>query len=169
MEPIIRDGTAKDAAVIAEIYNQSMAVGDATMDEQPKTADDFAGRIDALNPRERMLVLELEGKIIGWGLIQKYSPRSGYRHACEVSVYLDRNHLRRGYGSLLKKAQFQFCRQHGYHHLVSKVLEPNHASIAANQNLGFEIVGIQKEIGYLNGKWIDMVIMQKILRDVEPL
>lgn len=36
-------------------------------------------------------------------------------------------------------------------------------SILYNQKLGYTIVGTQKAIGFRNGKWLDIVIMQYVI------
>ncbi len=57
----------------------------------------------------------------------------------------------------------------GYHHVVAKILVTNPQSIKFHQRFGFEMVGIQKEIGYYRGKWLDVAIMQLIFPDVAPM
>ncbi|MFQ5630895.1 MAG: GNAT family N-acetyltransferase [bacterium] len=77
-------------------------------------------------------------------------------------------YFRKGYGSLIKKALVDRCKQYGYHHLVAKIFATNTASIEYNKKFGYEIVGRQKEIGIKNGRWQDSVIMQLVLPDVLP-
>ncbi|RMI06650.1 MAG: N-acetyltransferase family protein [Calditrichaeota bacterium] len=164
----IRDATPEDAPVIADIYNESIAAGDATMDDDPKTPEYFRQLMAGFNKREAILVMEVEGKVIGWGIIKRYSDRSGYRFCCETSVYLYRSQVGKGYGTRLKKALIERCREYGYHHLVAKIFADNRASIEYNRKLGYEMVGIQKEIGFKNGHWQDIAIMQLVLKDVPP-
>ncbi len=166
--PTLRICSTTDAAAIAEIYNESIIAGDATMDGEPKSADYFSALITNFDPRETILILEDEGMIVGWGIIKKYSDRSGYRFCCETAVYLRRGLMRRGYGSRIKLALIEKCREMGYHHMVAKIFADNTASIAYNEKLGYEIVGRQREIGFKNGRWQDIVIMQLILDDVPP-
>ncbi|MFQ5674438.1 MAG: GNAT family N-acetyltransferase [bacterium] len=165
---IVRDCTLADAGVIAEIYNESILAGDCTMDDQPKSEAEIRQSIQGFSKRETILILEDEDGVQGWGIIKKYSDRSGYRFCCETAVYLRRNRTGRGYGTKLKQALIQRCKDFGYHHMVAKIFADNKTSIRYNQKLGYEIVGRQREIGYKNGKWQDVVIMQFILADVPP-
>ena len=103
--------------------------------------------------------------MLGWGIIKKYSDRHGYRFACETSVYLRHKHVRKGYGSSIKNALIERCKQYRYHHLVAKIFADNTASIEYNKKFGYEIVGRQKEIGFKNGRWQDVVIMQLVLSE----
>ncbi|MEZ4686291.1 MAG: GNAT family N-acetyltransferase [Bacteroidia bacterium] len=113
--------------------------------------------------REKLYVLKNEVEVIGWGIIKRYSDREGYSLSCETAIYLRRSEMRKGYGSLMKRFLIEECRKMGYHHLVAKIFASNQASIQYNLKLGYEIVGRQKEIGILNGDWIDVVIMQYII------
>lgn len=164
----IRDCTLADSAVIAEIYNHYVKAGGSTMDQREKTAADIAAQIRAFSKRETILVMERGSSVLGWGIIKAYSDRLGYRVACETAVYL-RPHLRRqGLGTQLKQAVITRCRHNGYHHLVAKIQADNQASIAYNRKLGYEMVGVQRQIGYVAGRWRDIAIMQLILEDVPP-
>lgn len=167
-ELVVREATPDDAAAITEIHCQSIASGEATMEEGTRTAEDVRRQLAALEPRETLLVAESEGVVVGWGLIKKYSPRPGYRFTCETAVYVRRDRLGQGIGSRLKKALIARCRELGYHHLVAKILAVNVASIEYNKKLGYEVVGRQREIGFKDGQWCDVVILQLVLEDVAP-
>ncbi len=178
--PILRDAGEQDAAAIAEIYNQSIAVGDATMDGAEKSARDIKSWLANFSKRETILVFEQPvlshsekdgskgGSVVGWGIIKRYSDRFGYRFCCETAVYLRRDQVGRGLGTRMKKALIERCKEYGYHHLVAKIFADNEASIAYNLRLGYEKVGTQREIGWKNGSWKDVVILQLILDDVAP-
>jgi len=164
----IRDCGPRDYATVADIYNESIRARDATMDLSEKSEGDIRALVEGFHEREALLVLEVEGVLVGWGIVKRYSDRLGYRTACETSVYLRRDARGRGLGTLLKRAVIERCRRLGYHHLVAKVWAANETSIAYNRKLGYEVVGVQREIGFVDGRWQDVVIMQLILDDVPP-
>ncbi len=164
----IRDASRDDAAVIAEIYNESIAANDATMHDAPKTAEAIRAQMEGFGPRECFLLLERDGQVLGWGVIKLYSHRAGYRFCCETSVFLRRSERRKGHGTYLKRAVIDRCRAYGYHHLLARIFADNEASIEYNKRLGYEMVGIQREIGYKNGRWQDVAVMQLVLDDVPP-
>lgn len=166
LDVVIRECRTEDCAAFAEIYNVYVRQGTSTMDTVEKDAAYYEALIASFTERETILTLEEAGRVVGWGIIKRYSDRVGYRVCCETSVYLEPGHLRKGYGSLIKKALIARCRELGYHHLVAKIFSENVASIAYNERLGYEIVGRQRQIGYRNGRWMDIVIMQLILEDV---
>lgn len=154
-----------DYESVADIYNEYILLGNATMEE---SVYDFAmvkTWVDGFSAGEKMLVLKNEkSNVIGWGVIRKYSERGGYRFTCETSVYLTSREIGKGYGTLLKKRLIEICKEMGYHHIVAKIWASNTASIAYNTKLGYEIVGIQKEIGYKNEVWVDVIIMQYLIQ-----
>ncbi|MCX4243389.1 GNAT family N-acetyltransferase [Paraliomyxa miuraensis] len=164
-EVIIRPGTLADAAAIAEIYNESVAVGDATMDDSPKSARDITEQMEGFERREGYLVLERDAVVLGWGLVKRYSDRAGYRFSCETAAYFRRAETGRGYGTRLKKATIARCREWGYRHLVGRVLADNHVCIDYNLRLGYEIVGRQRAVGFRNGRWLDVVLIQLVFDD----
>jgi phosphinothricin acetyltransferase len=158
----IRDARLDDAAPIASIYNESIAARDSTMHLVPVDPETVTGWIDGQGDREAVLVLE-EGGVLGYGLVKRYSDRAGYRFAAETSVYLRRDRTGEGLGTELQAVLLDRCRAHGYHHLVAKLWAENERSRALHRTFGYELVGVQREIGHVDGEWRDVAIMQKIL------
>lgn len=162
---IVRTATASDAERIAAIYSESILARDSTMDTEPVTTQAMQEKLRGLGPRETILVVETdEGHVAGWGIVKAYSDRPGYAVACETSVYLERSQTNKGFGSVVQKELHAFCRMVGYHHIVVKIWADNERSIAMHARNGFEMVGVQKEIGRVDDQWRDIAIMQCILK-----
>ena len=159
----IRDVKAADLEAVAAIYNEHIAGGISTMEQSFKTGQDIQAWLDGYSEREGLFVLEQNSEVIGFGLIKKYSPREGYRFAAETAVYLKGQMIGKGYGSFLKRFIIEKCREYGYHHLVAKIFSVNTASIEYNRRLGYEIVGEQKEVGFVKNEWMNVTIMQLLL------
>jgi L-amino acid N-acyltransferase YncA len=159
----IREITATDYQIVAEIYNESIRLGTVTMDETLKTANDIAGWLANFHDREKLVVFTENEIVIGWGIIKRYSDREGYRFACETAVYFTAAKLGKGYGTTMKKHLIEICKELQYGHLVAKVFANNTGSIAYNEKLGYTIVGRQDQIGFKNNQWIDMIIMQYVI------
>lgn len=160
---LIRDSTLEDCEAIASIYNDYIEKGGSTMDREFKMAKHVEGWMHDFNERELIQCLELNGEVVGWGIIKKYSNRLGYSKTCETAIYIRSDKLRMGLGSKLKVSIIEKCRAFGYHHLVAKIFANNTASIEYNRKLGYEVVGTQREVGNIDGKWLDVTIMQLIL------
>lgn len=135
------------------------------MDLTPVTASEVQAWVRGFNGREALLVLEEEGSVQGWGIIKRYTDRPGYRFAAETALYLSREHVgqRRGYGSLLLEAVIERSRSLDYHHLVAKIWATNVFSRALYEKFGFELVGIQREIGFVEGVWKDIALYQRLM------
>jgi len=152
-----------DFSMIADIYNEYIRLGNATMEEKIHSKEDIAAWVEKFNTREQLYVLKIEGEPVGWGIIKKYSDRHGYRFAAETAVYLSSSHLGKGYGSTMKRYLIKQARILKYRHLIAKIFAKNETSIQYNLKLGYTIVGTQKSIGFKNGEWQDVVILQLLL------
>jgi L-amino acid N-acyltransferase YncA len=159
----IQEASSTDFHLIAEIYNEFIRAGSATMAETFNTAESIASWVETFHDREKLYVLKENDTTVGWGIIKRYSDREGYRFACETAVYLTSSHVGKGYGSLMKKYIIKACKAMNYKHMVAKIFAHNKGSIAYNEKLGYTIVGRQNQIGFRNDEWIDIVIMQYII------
>ena len=163
--PRIRDATADDAPIIAAIYNESIAARDSTMQLDRVDANTVMGWFETLGQREAILVMVDDGDVVGYGVVKRYSDRGGYCYAAETSVYLRRTHTGAGRGIQLQSALIDRGRAYDYHHLVAKLWAANERSRALHRKFGYTLVGVQQEIGRVEGTWRDVAIMQKILED----
>jgi len=166
-EVLVRKATPEDARAIAHIYTESIVARDSTMDTEPWSRETALGLLDGLSDRETVLVLEANGSVAGWGIVKKYSDRPGYRVACESSLYVSRNSFGRGFGTAIQQELHRSARRLGYHHIVAKIWADNERSIGMHRKLGFRMVGIQNEIGLVDGVRRDIALMQHILADDE--
>ncbi len=154
----------QDSVEIARIYNQYVGLPLATMDSIPWSAETVEAWMGSMEDREILLVLRSpRSGLHGWGAIKSYSPRAGYRTTGEISLYLDPEDRGRGLGDLLIQALIQQAREAGIHHVVSKTFASNLRSREFHETHGFELVGVQKEVGQIDGNWQDVAIYQLIL------
>ena len=160
---LIRTANAENFGRIASIYNESITNGQITMDEELKHEGHITAWVAGFSDREHLYEVLRNEEVIGWGLIKRYSDREGYRFACETSVYLTESETGKGYGKQVKEVLIEECRTFQYRHLVAKIMAHNEKSIAYNARLGYTTVGVQKDIGFRDGEWQDVVIMQYII------
>ncbi len=163
LDMIISTAKQSDYARIASIYNEYIKRGTSTMEERLHDKEDIEKWVKKFSNRERLYVMKKNDVIIGWGIIKKYSDREGYRFAAETAVYLTESELGKGYGSSMKRYLISEARKMNYRHLVAKIFAENEGSIQYNIKLGYTKVGTQKEIGFKNGEWQDIVILQLLL------
>lgn len=163
MEVNIRHASREDAQAIAEIYNHAIDDRNATFDSFPVSADRYTSFFDR-NERASMLVAVANDQVIGWASVSPISNRWAYRFTCIGSFFVHKEFRGKKIGSALKAAQINEAARIGYHSLVVEVLSTNVVSILLNLRFGFRVVGETWEAGYRDGKWIGLVIMQKILK-----
>ena len=128
----------------------------------------FTTLLAGFTSRESIVLAEQSSVVVAWGIVKRYSDRPGYSYACETSVFVARHEQAHGVGTALQTAIIQKARDFGYRHLVAKILAVNAGSIRFHEGFQYEVVGTQREIGFLNGAWHDVVVMQRILNDVQP-
>jgi phosphinothricin acetyltransferase len=164
MDPIsIRRAEAADAEAIAVIYNQGIEDRVATLETQTRTAEERRGWLAARGSRHPVLVGEANGCVIGWSSLNSFNPRAAYDHVADISVYVERGWRGRGVGRRLLEALIGCGRELEYHKLVLAAFPFNAAGISLYGRVGFTEVGVYREQGRLDGKWVDVVVMEKRL------
>lgn len=162
MSVIIRLAVASDAAAIRDIYNDGIADRGATFETEPRSVAD----IEAWLSRQEsypMLVAEEADTAIGWAGLTSYRPRACYAGIGEFSVYLDRAARGRGVGRQLLEALVEAARERGYWKLVSRIFPSNTASRSLCRSCGFREVGVYEKHGCLDGRWMDVVIVERLI------
>ena len=162
MSIAIREATADDTAAIAGIYNQGIGERGATFETEPRSPADIAAKL-AESPRFPLLVAEERGAVVGFAMLSAYRPRACYAGIAEFSIYLDRQARGRGLGRQLLTALVGAARERGYWKLVSRIFPFNAASRAVCRACGFREVGIYEKHGRLDGKWLDVVIVEHVI------
>ena len=160
----IRGATADDAAAIGRIYNQGIEDRGATFETEPRTLADMAARL-AERGRFPVLVAEQGGSVVGWAGLGSYRSRPCYAGIAEFSIYLDRGVRGRGIGKALLTALVGAARDRGYWKLVSRVFPSNTASRAVCRACGFREVGVYEKHAPLDGTWMDVVIVERLIAE----
>jgi phosphinothricin acetyltransferase len=161
---ITRTAVPADAAAIAHIYNQGIDDRSATFETRHRTAADverwFGGRYPVVVACEA-------GEVRAFAATSEYRPRDCYRHIAEFSVYVAREARGRGFGRRALGALVDAAREAGLGKLVSRVFLDNAASRGLLAHAGFREVGIYRRHGRLDGSWRDVVIVERLLDDLE--
>jgi phosphinothricin acetyltransferase len=160
---LIRPARPDDCAAIAEIYNEAILATTATFDTIPKTAQERQQWLKAHDERHPVLVAEVEGQVVGWAALSRWSDRPAYDRTAETSFYVKSEHRGRGIGRQLKAAIVAQARRLGFHSLIARVAEGSQESLHLNAQAGFVHVGTLKEVGFKFGRWLDVHILQLML------
>lgn len=160
-----RDARPDDAATIARVYNQGIEDRQATLETEPRTAEERRIWLEGRGPRHPVIVAAYGEEVIGWASLNRFNPRSAYDHVADISVYVERNRRGQGIGTLLLRALEARAREIGYHKLVLAGFPSNEAALQLYRRRGFRTVGVYEEQGFLDGHWVDVILMEKILLD----
>jgi phosphinothricin acetyltransferase len=156
-----RAATIADAAAIAEIYNQGIADRIATFETEPRVAADIAPWF----AQRHVIVVAENGRAgpVAFAASFPYSNRPCYRGIGEFSVYVRRDYRGRGAGRMVLAGLIEAAKAAGLHKLTSRVFPENAASRALLKVLGFLEIGIHRRHGLLDGRWLDCVIVERLL------
>ena len=123
------------------------------------------GSVSADNPSERPGAVRADNPAgpVGWASLNIFNGRDAYRFVADISVYVERGWRGRGVGRVLLEKLTELGRTHGYHKLVLSAFPGNAGGVALYAKSGFRTVGIYHEQGQLDGKWVDTIVMEKLL------
>ncbi len=162
-ELAIRRARPEDAAAIAEIYTQGILERIATFESEPRTPEMMLAWLAEHDERHPVLVAERDGRVLGWASISSYRPRACYAGVGEFSIYLHRDARGQGIGKVLLGALIDEARRLGYWKLLSRVFPFNTASRRLCAALGFREVGVYEKHAKLDGRWLDVVIVERLI------
>lgn len=154
----IRLAKSTDWEQIKNIYQKGIETNKATFEtSSPETYEEWSKKLD----QENIFIHESNNFVNGWISLTKYSNRSCYEGVGEVSIYIDPSAKRSGIGTKLYKHLEESAKLSGYWTLQAQLFTTNKASKALFDSLGFREVGVRKNIGKLDNKWIDNYLLEK--------
>lgn len=160
---LIRAARVEDAAAIAAIYAPYVLETTISFEEVPPGVEEMAGRIASITEHYPYCVAEVEGAVIGYAYASQHRTRAAYRTSVDVAVYTVRGGQRRGVGRALYSALLPAAAERGYHAAFAGIALPNEASIGLHRAMGFNPVGIYREVGRKFGQWHDVSWWQRLL------
>ncbi|KII14809.1 GNAT family N-acetyltransferase [Phaeobacter sp. S60] len=161
----VRQARPADASAIAAITNQIIRDTLITFTTDEKTAAEVAADITVKGPH--MQVAEEAGEILGYISLGTFRSGPGYARSGEHTIYLSDTARGRGAGRALMAAIEEVARRDGIHVLVAGISAVNAVGLAFHAAMGFAEVGRMPQVGYKWGRWLDLVLMQKILSPKE--
>jgi L-amino acid N-acyltransferase YncA len=163
-DPItVRPAVEGDLLVINDIYNHYVLHSTCTYQETPEPIEDRRQWFSHHGVQHPVIVAELNGRIVGWGSLSSYHPRSAYRRTVENSIYVHHEHHRRGIGSRLLQELLARARALGHKAIIAGIDAEQAGSVALHAKFQFEKVGNFKQVGFKFGRWLDVIYMELIL------
>lgn len=159
----VRPAELADAEAIAAIYNVEVLESTATFDLTPRTLEEQRTWQIERSGAHAVLVAVDEGRIAGFASLSPFRARPAYATTVESSVYVDHAHRRKGVAKLLMIDLIATAQAHGFHSIIARIADSQEASLALHEAMGFELVGVEREIGRKFGRWLDVSVMQVLL------
>jgi L-amino acid N-acyltransferase YncA len=163
MDALIRLADLSDAAAIAAVYRPYVEGSHFTFEDVAPGADDIASRMaNLIHP---WLVAEENGSVAGYASTSAMRNRAAYRWSVETGIYLAPEAQGRGLGGKLLGAHLDLLESLGFVTAIAGIALPNEASVRLHEKLGFALLGVEREVGFKFGKWLDVGRWQ---RDLAP-
>ena len=164
---VIRAAVPEDAASIAAIYAPHVLVGTVSFETEAPDARQMRARMAASDGLYPWIVATTgedaagsDGGVLGYAYATKFRDRPAYKYVVETSIYVAGTVERQGTGRLLYEALIDTLRAQGFTQAIGVIALPNEGSIGLHEATGFRRAGVYREVGYKNGRWIDVGVWQ---------
>jgi L-amino acid N-acyltransferase YncA len=160
----VRLARSEDAEAIRAIYNREVLGTTNTFDMVERTADEQAVWMDEHSGAfPAVVAVGDRGRVAGFGSLSPYRSRPAYRTTVEDSVYVHQGARGQGVGGAVLGELCRLADLHGFHAVMARIVGGHEASIALHRSCGFELVGIERQVGRKFGRWLDVALMQRLV------
>jgi len=160
----VRLATPTDNEAIRAIYNREVVGSTVVFDLVPRTPAEQRRWLEEHSGPYPAVVAEADGgAVAGFASLSPYRPKPAYATTVEDSVYVEPSHQGRGVGKALLTELVRLASAHGFHAVVGRIVGDNEVSIGLHRACGFELVGVEKEVGRKFGIWLDVVVMERLV------
>lgn len=156
MAPLIRLAEEEDAAGVLAIYAPVVRETAISFELEPPSLEEMRGRIRSLETRLPWLVCSEGPSIWGYAYADRFRTRAAYQWSAEVTVYVSPSRQRRGVARALYSSLLAALRLLGYRNAFAGIAQPNPASVALHEALGFRPAGVFRAAGFKLGRWHDV-------------
>jgi len=160
----------EDAEAVRAIYNHEVAAGTNTFDLVARSAEEQLAWVDRHRGAHPAVVAVDDGgrgpgaeEVLGFAVVSPFRDRAAYATTVEDSVYVRRDRRGEGLGRALLDEVLALAAGHGFHAVIARISAENEASVRLHRACGFELVGIEREVGRKHGRWLDVVELQRML------
>lgn len=154
----------EDAEAIRSIYNAEVVGSTVTFDLVPRTpARQRQWLAEHRGAHPAIVAVDDNGLVAGFASVSPYRTRPAYATTVEDSVYVRADCRGQGVGKVLLADLVDLAQAHGFHAVMARIADHQDASMALHRACGFELVGVEREIGRKFNKWLDVVVMQRLL------
>ena len=160
----VRLARLDDGEAMRAIYNLEVTESTVTFDLVPRSAvqqEQWLRQHAGAHPA--VVATGAEGEVVGFGSLSPYRDRPAYATTVEDSVYVRRDLQRRGIGRALLSELVELATSHGFHAVIARIVDGHEASIGLHRACEFDLIGVEREVGRKFGRWLDVVVMERLL------
>lgn len=164
---LVRPADPDDLPALTAIYNHYIVNTTITFDVRPFEPEERRAWFDdhAASGRHRLLVAAgADGAVLGYTTTSRWRPKAAYDTTVESSVYCHPDAVGRGIGTRLYTALFEAIAGEDVYRIVAGVGQPNPASVALHERLGFRQVGVFSSVGRKFGTYWDVAWFERPLK-----
>jgi L-amino acid N-acyltransferase YncA len=157
---LVRPASPQDATACVEIYRPYVLDTAISWEIEVPTVDEMAARIAGLRDTHEWLVLERDGRIIGFAYGQPLKRLATFQWSAETGIYVDVDHHRAGGGRKLYTQLLRRLTERGYRRAFAGITQPNEASNGFHRSFGFQEAGLYRRVEWKHNRWHDVAWMQ---------
>lgn len=168
----IRIASINDAEAIRKIYEPYVLNTAISFEYEVPTVEEFEQRINNTLKLYPYIVLVEDGTVVGYAYAGPFHSREAYKRSVELSVYVDMDHRRKGYGECLYNRLFKMLAEQNIYNVHACIASPDgeddnltNDSELFHSRMGFVYAGRHEKCGYKFGKWYSIVWMDKVIKD----
>ena len=167
---LIRDVKISDTERLLEIYAYYVLYTAVSFETEVPSYDEFKSRIETFTAKYPYIVIEEDGRVMGYAYAHAFVGRAAYDRSCELTIYLDKDAKGKGYGRALYEELESRLKSKGILNLYSCIGDPDKEDEYLTKDserfhaaLGFKKVGDFCKCGHKFGRWYNMIWMEKII------
>lgn len=159
----IRMAEEKDAAALLAVYAYYVEQTAVTFEYKVPSTEEFTRRMRSVKEKYPYLMAEEDGEVCGYAYVSAFKDRAAYDWAVETTVYVDQQKRSFGVGRRLYETLEEILKLQNIINLNACIAWPNPDSISFHERMGYKTAGHFTKCGYKQGRWYDMVWMEKML------
>lgn len=159
----LREARAEDAARLVAIWNHEVRATVATTDTEVRDVAAQRAWLETHSALHPVVVAVAADEVTGYAALTAYRPKPAFRPTVEDSVYVDRRWRGRGVGHLLVADLLERATALGHRSMIARIIADNVASRRLHEQLGFRLIGIEEEVAFKLGRWLDVAVYQRRL------
>jgi phosphinothricin acetyltransferase len=154
---VVRPMRDEDWPGVRTVYLEGIATGNATFETEAPSFE----RWSHSHLAEHRFVAARGKEVIGWAALSPVSDRCAYAGVAEVSVYVAEDARGAHVGRKLLETLIASADGAGIWTIQTGIFPENTASVQLHLRCGFRVVGTRERLGQLQGRWRDVLLLER--------